>query len=97
MEKDFLEIVYSSWNSQLLDSMDPMTSLTFKLKRLKAFVRVWEKELKQTKAKALLELDRDINSLLTSQAFGILYAFESSQLSSLKDKKDSLLTQQILT
>ena len=33
-EKDFSEIVFSSWNTQLLGSMDPMSSLTCKLKRL---------------------------------------------------------------
>ena len=76
--------------------MDPMSSLTYKLKRLKETIKAWEKGMKQSKAKAILEVDQDINSLV-SQASGILSVFESSQLSSLKAKKDSLLTQQIPT
>ena len=64
---------------------------------MKDIVKAWEKEMKQSKAKYILEVDWDINSLLISQAYGILSVFESSQLSSLKAKKDSLLTQQILT
>ena len=97
MENDFSEIVFSSWNTQLLCPMDPMSTLTCKLKILKETIKAWEKEMKQTKAKETLEVDLDINTLLTSQASGILSVHESSLLSCLKAKKDSLLTQQILT
>ena len=97
MEKNFSEIVYNSWNTQLLSSMDPMLTLTCKLKILKETVKAWEKEMKQTKAKETLEVDLDINTLLASQDYGILYVYESSLLSCLKAQKDSLLTHQILT
>ena len=97
MEKDFSEIVSSSCNTQLLCPLDLMSTLTCKLKKLKETVKAWEKDMNRTKAKETLEVDRDINTLITSQASGILYVHESSQLSSLKDKKYSLLTHQILT
>ena len=91
MEKDFSEIVSSSWNTKLLCPLDPMSTLTCKLKRLKETVKAWEKEMKWAKAKENLEVDMDINTLLTSQASGILSEHESSLLSCLKAKKDSLL------
>ena len=53
--------------------------------------------MKQIRAYETWEVDLAIQSLHTSQSSSILSAFETSQLSLLKARNDSLLTHQILT
>ena len=97
MEKEFCDIVHSSWSTPVLPSLDPMASLTFKLKRLKGIVKDWEKKMNLAKAKEAKEVDLVIQDLLTSRSSGILSVIEASQLSQLKSRKKSLLAHQILT
>ena len=73
-----------------------MSTLTFKLKRLKQTVKAWEKNMKQTQAKESKDVDLAIHSLLSSHISVILSFNEASLLSHLKSRKESLLAHQIL-
>ena len=90
MEKEFSELVHNSWNSQLTH-VDPMSVLTLKLKRLKETAKAREKNMKQIIDSETRDMDLSIQSLLSINSSGILYVHETTQLSLLKARKDSLL------
>ena len=91
LEQGFPDIVHSSWNSQLHCSLDPMTSLTCKLKSLKVCVKDWEKKMNLAKAKEETDIDLAIQVLLTTHILGILSVCDSTQLTQLKERKRTLL------
>ena len=78
LEKDFSDIVYTSWNTQIHPPLDLMSTLTFKLKRLEETIKAWEKNMKQTKAKEAREVDLAIQLLLTSHTSAILSVNEAT-------------------
>ena len=60
-------------------------------------VKDWEKRKISTRTKEAGEIDSAILDLLSTQPSGIFFAEGTSQLSILKSRKESILTQQILT
>ena len=96
-EQEFIDIVHSSWTTQIIPQLDPMDTLTFKLQRLKGKVKDWEKEMKQSKTLEAKEVDLAIQLLLTFHTSSILLENEATHLSQLKAQKESLLSHEILT
>ena len=72
LKKYLGDIVNSSWETEVHSSFDPMSALTYKLKRLKGSVKDWEKRMVLEKAKETIEIDFSIHNLLSSRISGIL-------------------------
>ena len=91
-------MVWNAWSSFVfLGKYDVMKCFVLKLKRLKQTVAEWEKEMKKRMGLDLDLIDMDIQLIFLQSPTGILLQEDTLVLLDLKDRKEHLLADDVLS
>ena len=97
LEEDFAHLVLSSWKAPLnLIDYCHMDVLTFKLRRLKGFVKDWERANNIERKQQLLDINDGISDLLLEDS-GILSAPNVEKWKNLQERKGKYWAHEITT